>query len=119
MTGRDASGDELFLLSFVMPEVADGDGRSSFAFMLPVWPEWAGALSSITLSGPDGEVTLDEASDRPMAILPNPSTGQVRGFLRDVPPATQAAMDAAGQVGEPGFEVLFSRGIPDAEAWRR
>ena len=119
LTGHDAAGGELFSLGFAMPEVADGDGRSSFAFVLPVRPEWAGVLSSITLSGPDGEVTLDEASDRPMAILRNPSTGQVRGFLRDLPPVTQAAMDAAGRAGEPGFEVLFSRGIPDAEAWRR
>ena len=102
-----------------MPEVADGDGKSSFAFVLPVRPEWAGALSSITLSGPDGDVTLDGASDRPMAILRNPSTGQVRGFLRDLPPMTQAAMDAAGRASELGFEVLFSRGIPDAESWRR
>ena len=119
LTGRDAAGGELFSLGFAMPEVADGDGRSSFAFVLPVRPEWAGVLSSITLSGPDGEVTLDGESDRPMAILRNPSTGQVRGFLRDLPPVTQAAMEAAGRAGEPGFEVFFSRGIPDAEAWRR
>ena len=119
LTGRDAAGGELFSLGFAMPEVADGDGRSSVAFVLPVRPEWAGVLSSITLSGPDGDVTLDEESNRPMAILRNPSTGQVRGFLRDLPPVTQAAMDAAGRVGDPGFEVLFSRGIPDAEAWRR
>ena len=54
-----------------------------------------------------------------MAILRDPRSGQVRGFLSDLPPATQAAMDAAGQTAEPGLEVLFSRGIPDAGAWRR
>ena len=118
VTGRDASGRELFSLSFAMPRIADGDGSSSFVFALPVRPGWE-ALAEITLTGPDGSATLDGDSDRTMAILRNPRTGQVRGFLRDVPPPTQAAMDAPGQVAGKGLEVLFSRGIPSAEAWRR
>ena len=119
VTGRTAGGNELFYLSFTMPEVADGDGSSSFAFVLPVQSGWEGNLASITLSGPGGSVTLDGGSDRPMTILRNPRTGQVRGILRDLPPATQAARDAAGRAAEPGLEVLISRGIPDAAAWRR
>ena len=119
VTGRTASGGELFSLSFAMPEVAHGDGSSSFAFVLPARPGWAGALASITLSGPGGSVTVDGESDLPMAILRNPRTGQVRGILRDLPPATQAARDAAGRTAGPGLEVLISRGIPDAAAWRR
>ena len=119
VTGRAASVDELFTLSFAMPETADGDGSSSFAFVLPVRPSWEGDLASITLSGPGGTVTLDGESDRPMAILRDPRDGQVRGILRDLPPATQAARDAAGRAATPGLEVLFSRGIPDAAAWRR
>ena len=110
---------ELFRLSFTMPEVADGDGGSFFVFALPVRPEWASALASITLAGPDGSVTLNGESDRPMAILRNPSTRQVRGFLRDLPRAAQAAMDAAERAVGPGLEVIFSRGIPDAADWRR
>ena len=58
-------------------------------------------------------------SDMPMAILHDPRTGQVRGFLRDLPSTMQAAMEAAGQAAGSGLEVLFSRGIPDATAWRR
>ena len=119
ITGRTASGGELFSLSFAMPEVADGDGSSSFAFVLPARPGWADALASITLSGPGGSVTVDRDSDLPMAILRNPRTGQVRGILRDLPPATQAARAAAGRTAGPGLEVLISRGIPDAAAWRR
>ncbi len=55
-----------------------------------------------------------------MAILRNPQTGQIQGILRDLPPTvlTQADADAAVSRG-PGLEVLFNRGIPDAEAWRR
>ena len=119
IAGRTASGGELFSLSFAMPETADGDGSSSFAFVLPVRPGWEGNLASITLSGPGGSVTLDGESDSPMAILRNPRSGQVRGILRDLPPPAQAARASAARSAAPGLEVLFSRGIPDAEAWRR
>ena len=118
VTGHTTGGGELFSFSFAMPELADGEGRASFAFALPVRPEWAGALASITISGPGGSFTLDGDSDLPMTILRNPSNGQVRGILRDLPPLTQAAaMDSAEQSAGPGLEVLFSRGIPDAGAW--
>ena len=35
LTGWDEDGDELFSLSFDMERIADGDGRSSFAFAVP------------------------------------------------------------------------------------
>ena len=119
VTGRDASGQEFFSLSFAMPRVADGDRTSSFAFVLPAQPGWAEALASVTLAGPDGIFTLDRDSDIPMAVLRDPRSGQVRGFLRDLPPPTQAVMDAGGRTAGPDLEVLFSRGIPDAAAWRK
>ena len=119
ITGRAADGSELFSLPFTMPETADGDGSSGFAFVLPVRPGWEGNLASITLTGPGGSFTLDGDSDLSVTILRNPRNGQVRGILRDLPGPAQAAMDSAtGQAG-PGLEVLFSRGIPDAGAWRR
>ena len=120
VTGRDASGRELFALSFAMPVAQSEAGRvSSFAFMLPVQFAWDGNLASITLDGPEGTATLEEESDVSMAIVRDPVTGQVRGFLRDLPPQTQAAMDAAESAIEPGLQILFSRGIPDASQWRR
>ena len=120
LTGRDANGGRLFSLNFRMPTVeGEEEVGSSFAFMLPARPGWEDALAAITLSGPGGDVTLDADDNRPMAILRNPVTGQVRGFLSDLPQANQAAMDAARRVAGPGLEVLFSRGIPDAAAWRR
>ena len=117
--GRTASGGELFEFNFAMPPMSEGDGSSSFVFALPVQPGWAGNLASITLSGPGGSVTLDQDTNRPITILRNPRTGQVRGILRDLPPATQAARDTAGRAAGPGLKVLFSRGIPDAAAWNR
>ena len=118
VTGRTTGGDGLFSLSFTMPEVADGDGSSSFAFVLPVQPGWEGNLASITLAGPGGLFTLDGDSDLTMAILRNPRTRQVRGILRDLPQAGRAAA-LAPQAGLDSLDVLFSRGIPDAAAWSR
>ena len=115
ITGRSGSGDELFSVGFTMPEVADGDGSSSFAFVLPVEPGWAVRLASITLSGPGGSVTLDSATDTPLFILVDPSTRQVRGILRDLPQAGASAL--VDQADTESLDVLFSRGIPDAAAW--
>ncbi|MDE2929002.1 MAG: M66 family metalloprotease, partial [Acidobacteriota bacterium] len=115
ITGRSGSGGELFSVGFAMPEVADGDGSSSFAFVLPVEPGWAIRLASITLSGPGGSVTLDSDTDTPLFILFDPSTRQVRGILRDLPQAGASAL--VSQAGANRLDVLFSRGIPDAAAW--
>ena len=123
IAGRDASGEELFSLRFAMPDVADSDGSSFFAFALPIRSGWEGELASITLSGPGGSFALDGDTDRPMAILRNPRNGQVRGFLRDLPAADGAALTPqaalAPQAGLDSLDVLFSRGIPDAAAWSR
>ena len=118
LTGRTAGGDELFSLDFAAPETADGDGSSSFAFVLPVQPDWAGSLASITLSGPGGSATLDGNTNLPMTILLDPVTGQVRAILRDLPQADAAAA-LAPQAGPDSLNVLFSRGIPDTAAWNR
>ena len=112
VTGRDAGGGVLFSLSFAMPVVlSERETGSAFVFALPVRPGWAGALAAIALSGPDDRTaTLDADSDRPMAILIDRRTRQVRAVLRNVP--------APPAVGD-GMEVLFSRGIPEAGEWRR
>ena len=120
VTGRTASGGELFSMSFAMPEVADANGRSSFAFTLPARPGWAGGLASITLSGPGGSAALDRDTHLPMAILRDSRTGQVRAILRDaVQDALVAANAVPGMAPSRDFDMLFSRGIPDADAWRR
>ena len=119
VTGRDAAGRELFSLSFAMPLALSEEAEvSSFVFALPARPGWAGALARVTLSGPAGAVTLDGDSDVPMAILRDPRTGHVRGFLQDPLLTGEVAADVAG-VSTPGLDVLFSRGIPGAAAWRR
>ena len=117
--GAAGDGTSVFSLAFDMPAIADAQGEEAgFVFALPVQPGWDG-LASITLFGPGGSAVLDETTDQPMAILRDSRTGQVRGFLRDPSPATQAAADAVGQAAGQGMEILFSRGIPDMAAWRR
>ena len=120
VAGRADDGSVLFSLDFEMPVIADGDGSSSFVFMLPVEPGWAGSLASVTLTGPGGSATLDEESRRPMAILRDPGTRRIRAILRDLPPSIETQADADEAVDrDPGTEVLFSRGIPGPGAWRR
>ena len=118
LEGRAAGGRRLFSFSFDMPEVADGDGSSGFAFALPVQPGWAEGLASIRLHAPAGSATLDGESDLPVTILRNARNGRIRGILRGMQgdPAVRADVGAWGPAGD-GLEVLFSRGIPDAEAW--
>ena len=118
LTGRTTQGRELFSISFSMPEVVDAEGASSFVFALPVQPGWERDLTSITLDGPAARVTLNQDTDRPMAILRDPRTGRVRGILRDVTLPAMTLENLGDLGGEPNLEVLFSRGIPDDTAWR-
>lgn len=111
VTGAAADGAELFALRFDMPVVGDGNGDSSFVFALPVEAGWQGRLSTVTLSGPDGRFTLDGNTDRPMAVLRNPATGEVTRIVRDRAAAERMSTEARSAV--------FSRGMPEPTAWRQ
>ena len=122
LTGRRSDESELFSFTFDMREVADGDGRSTFLFALPARAEWESELASLVLSGPDGAVEMSDGSEPPMAIVRDPRTGQVRAVLRDLPDlpvGTLTRSDLDALAPEPGLEVMVSRGLPDAGAWRR
>ena len=127
LTGFDAQGRRLFFVSFTMGSTADSDGRSTFAFTLPAEPAWGHSLARITLSGPGGLATLDMDTNRPVVILRNPQTGQVRGILR----GTDGSGRDIGDMADPaatarllppalssGYEVMLSRGIPAAGSRR-
>ena len=119
LLGTSHDGTELFRLDFDLPEAADGEGQGVFAFTVPAPDEWADALAAVTLSGPEGSFTLDAGMDRPSAMVRDPLTGQVHAILLDLPTGSTTASDVLDSVEEPGLEVLLSRGIPDAAAWRR
>ena len=117
LTGEDVDGGVLFSLNFGMPEIADGDGSSSFVFALPVQPDWPDRLARIALSGPEGMVTMGSDEDRSVALLRDRTTGRVRGILRNWSvPSLRATRPT---VPEPNLEVVVSRGIPDKAAWNR
>ena len=110
-------------LSFATGEhrkrLADGEGGSRFLFTIPAEPGWGESLAGVTLSGPDGAATLDAETDRPVAIIRNRVHGRVIAILRGAPTGALAQASVASLVSDPDSEVLFSRGIPDREAWRR
>ena len=121
LAGWDAGGRALFSVSFAMPVVADAEeGAGGFVYTLPARPGWE-ALTSVTLSAPDGRTAvLDGATDRPMTILRDAATGRVRAFLDGTESAANAG--ASGRLelaAELGTVAITSRGIPDAQAWRR
>ena len=113
--GSTADDEVLFSLDFDMPVNPDARGEeASFVFTLPIQRAWAGRLVSITLSGPGGLAILDETTDRPMAILRDPVTRQVRAFLSNLPSGgSDRSVAARATIVDPGLETLFSRGIPD------
>jgi len=105
ITGSAADGRVLFDLSFDMPIAGDGGGSSSFAFALPMKDASSKALDSITLSGPRGRpATLNENTDKPLAVLRDGPAGPVTAIIRE--PKAAAALRGATHPG------LFSRGIP-------
>lgn len=122
LTGSRADESELFSLAFDMVEVADGDGRAAFMFVLPVRAAWESELAHLTLSGPGGTVELRHGSRPPMAMARDPRTGQVRAILSNLPglpegPLVRSDLDALAP--EPGLRVTISRGLPEPWQWER
>ena len=113
LTGRDAGGGELFSVSLAMAEFTDTEeDHAGFTLALPV--TWTGQLASITLEGPGGSANLDHDTDAPLTILWDAAAGRIRAVL-DGPPAEAVAAGSSAAAARQGLEVLFSRGIPDAE----
>ena len=105
VTATTTSGTEAFSFQFDIPTTHEvDDQRASFVFMIPV--TWSGDLASVTLSGNNQAIWIDEDTNNPMTILRDPVTGQVRAFLR------HEAEQVLAMAGDPGLEVLFSRGLP-------
>ena len=121
LVGSDPQGRELFALRFDMQEVADpeAEGDAGFTFAIPARAEWAEALATITLIGPEGSATLarDDPASSAAALVLDAATGRIQAILHGSPEQTVAADQA--MVTSPGTVTLFSRGIPDAAAWRR
>ncbi len=116
ITGENADGRALFSFDFDMEEIDDGEG-AVFAYTIPVAPSWRGRLDRISLSGPEGLATVDARGDAAMGLLLDRFTGQVRGFLRDLPVTPTGVVSARRSLPEPGLEMVISRGVPDPSDW--
>ena len=116
LQGHDESGIMLFELDFVMGEIADGEG-GVFVYALPVQQEWSGSLARITLTGPEGFVEVTQNSGRSASLLLDPSTGRVRGILRNWPEPGAPTLSARRLLPESNLDVVISRGIPNVSDW--
>ena len=110
--GVSDTGETEFSLSFTPGE--DEYGDKYFLFTIPIEEDWGGSLGRITLTGPEGVVTVDRNDPRSISIVTDPSTGRIRAVLRDWDRPLPAVLDAVG-----GLEVETTRGIPEAVRLRR
>ena len=116
IVGEDEGGGAVFSLRFGMAQIDHIEG-GSFAFVIPIRPDWPGRLTRITLSGPEGVATLGDEDDRSAALLLDPADGKVRGILRDWLEPDESLQNARRVLPEPGLRVLISRGLPTSADW--
>lgn len=102
LEGFGEDGVVLFNFNFMPTPVEDGGAH--FNFLVPYDPDRDGALERVVLSGPEGEFTLGASGTRPMAIIINRDSGQVRAMLRD--------WRGAAAVANENTEILVSDGLP-------
>ncbi|MXX33470.1 MAG: hypothetical protein F4107_12780 [Gemmatimonadetes bacterium] len=96
-----------FSLSFTPGE--DKYGNKYFFFAIPVEEEWEGSLERIVLTGPEGEVALDDHDTRSISVFTDPSTGRIRSILRDWDGPLLAAYGGTNLL-----DVETTRGIREA-----
>ncbi len=110
--GFSRTGGVEFSLSFEPGE--DVYGNRYFMFTIPMEGDWENALDRITLTGPEGEVTVDNSDPRTMTVVTDPGTGRIRAILHDW---AGPLPDVLGDVV--GLRVESTTGILDATRLRR
>ncbi len=110
--GSGSDGRSLFSLDFAAGE--DEFGDKYFFFTIPIESDWAEVLERITLTGPEGIVTLDANDQRRISVVTERSTGRIRAILRDWEGGLPAALS-----GDPDLGVVTTRGVRDAVRLRR
>ncbi len=112
LEGITSGGEVEFSLSFTPGE--DVDGNKYFLFTIPIEDDWEDTLDRVTLTGPEGEVTVDSGDRRSLTVVTDPATGLIRAILRDW---NRALPEALGDTA--GLEVVTTRGIAEAVRLRR
>ncbi len=107
LDGIARNGDVEFSLSFAPDE--DVYGNKYFFFTIPIADDWEHSLERITLTGPEGEVTVDDSDPRSLTVVTDPATGRIRAILHDWDRALPAALGDTD-----GLQVVTTRGIAEA-----
>ena len=107
LEGITSGGDVEFSLSFTPGE--DAYGNKYFLFTIPIEEDWQDSLERITLTGPEGEVTVDSSDPRSLTVVTDPTTGLIRAILRDWDRPLPGALGDTS-----GLEVVTTRGIREA-----
>ena len=107
LDGIAVDGGTEFSLSFTPGE--DQYGNKYFFFAIPIEDDWEGSLERIVLTGPEGEVTIDDTDPRSISVFTDPASGRIRSILRDWDGPLVAAMGATDQL-----DVVTTRGIREA-----
>ena len=81
LEGVGTDGQVEFSLGFTPGE--DKFGDKYFFFTVPVYPGWGESLERITLTGPEGTVTVAADDPRTVSVVTDRFTGEIRGILRD------------------------------------
>ena len=115
LEGFAVGGTREFALDFEMEELSHGGGN--FLFAIPFEERWLGTLERIVLTGPEGTVELNGASEQAMALVLDRETGSLRSVLRGedaVGALTAATAETSGPGGNSGSDtrVVVSYGLP-------
>ncbi|MDE2783577.1 MAG: M66 family metalloprotease [Gemmatimonadota bacterium] len=112
IVGTGADGETAFSLAFTPGE--DKFGDKYFFFTVPVQPGWDASLEEITLTGPEGTVTVNRDEAHAVSLVRDRASGRIRGILRNWDDALPAALETTGVM-----EVETTTRLSDALRLRR
>ena len=112
LEGIGTDGQVRLSLAFTPGE--DKFGDKYFFFTVPIEADWAESLDRLTLTGPEGTVTVNATDEQALSIVTDPATGRIQSILRDwddVLPATIGLADS--------YAVTTFRGLGEAVTLQR
>jgi len=124
LDGITSTGDIAFSLSFTPGE--DVYGNRYFLFAIPIEDDWEDTLDRITLTGPEGEVTVDSGDRRGITVVTDPATGRGSGDPAGLGPGPAGRAGRHGRAssgddkGNPGggaAALTPDGGKPDHHDW--